>query len=468
MANDLVVFVPGIMGSVLRDVEGKDVWNLTPGVAGSVLFGLERYFERLTLPPGIGNEAPETPAPHALSPHGLLKEPRIWPGLMPHVAYKKLARHLAGLASGRMVVFPYDWRLSNRHSAGLLKAFVERELSRWTEECCGLGESGERAPKVVFVCHSMGGLVARYYLEVLGGRETARSLVTIGTPYAGAVKAVQALTGTFPGRKFRAVPARLRDRLIEAARSMPAVHQLLPTYQCVDGHPGGTRLEDVSVPDLDTAMVRDAFDFRRELASHIRDNAAADRASGRPDAYQLFASGGRGEPTDVLLRLSAGQLTYADRFPGDTRWQGDGTVPCLSATPPDWADGARVDWFRLGHTALPNDVLLHRQLLDRYEALEHRPYQTLSMGFGVDVPEAVAKGEPLEVAAVSEEDGLFLEGRLVSPATGEVLERRRVLPVDDGGYRAVFDPPPGLWLVEVEAPRVPTAPVQQETVVVLD
>ncbi len=65
MANDLVVFVPGIMGSVLRDAEGKDVWNLTPGVAGSVLFGLERYFERLTLPPGIGNEAPETSAPHA-------------------------------------------------------------------------------------------------------------------------------------------------------------------------------------------------------------------------------------------------------------------------------------------------------------------------------------------------------------------------------------------------------------------
>ncbi|MFI8962242.1 esterase/lipase family protein [Streptomyces sp. NPDC053493] len=466
MANDLVVFVPGILGSELRDANGRDVWNLTPGVVGSVLFDMERYFERLTLPPGAGNEAPE--GPYALSPGGLLREPRVWPGLMPHVAYKKLARHLGDLVAGRTVVFPYDWRLSNRWSAELLKAFVERELARWTEECRGRGETGERAPKVVYICHSMGGLVTRYYLEVLGGRETARSLVTLGTPYAGAVKAVQALTGTFPGRKVRAVPERLRTRLVEAARSMPSVHQLLPTYQCVAGHPDGTRLEDVSVPGLDTAMVDDAFAFRRTLDEHIRSNAEADRAAGRPEAYQLFASGGNGEPTDVLLRLSGGRIAYDDRLPGEPRWQGDGTVPCLSATPPDWPNGGRMDWFRLGHTALPNDAKLQRQLLDRYEALDHRPYQTLGTGFGVDVPEAVAKGEPVEVTAVSEESGLFLEGRLVSPADGEVLERRRLFPAEDGHYRATFTPPPGIWLVEVSAPRVTTASVQQETLVVLD
>ncbi|MFD8707189.1 hypothetical protein ACFV1W_32145 [Kitasatospora sp. NPDC059648] len=464
MANDLVVFVPGVMGSVLRDADGKDLWNLTPAVGGSVMFRMERYFERLTLPPGIGNEAPD--GPHAVLPADLLREPRIWPGLMPHVAYKKLASHLASLVEGRMVVFPYDWRLSNRYSAERLKVFVERELARWSEACRARHDPEE--PRVVFICHSMGGLVTRYYLEVLGGRETARSMVTMGTPYAGAVKAVQALTGTFPGRKLRGVPARFRTLLVEAARSMPSVHQLLPTYQCVAGHPDGTRLEDVSVPDLDGAMVRDAFDFRRELDTCTRRNAEADRAAGRPAAYRLFAAGGRGEPTDVLMRVSAGEVRYADRFPGDSRWQGDGTVACLSATPQDWEDGARVDWFRLGHTALPNDVHLHRQLMDRYDALEHRPFQTLGVGFGVDVPEAVAEGEPVEVAAVSEESGLFLEGRLVSPTTGEVLERRRLLPLEDGRYRAEFAPPPGIWVVEVEAPRVTTAAVQQETLLVLD
>ncbi|MET8331398.1 hypothetical protein [Streptomyces sp. NPDC005181] len=464
MAHDLVVFVPGVLGSVLRDADGRDTWNLTPGVAGRVLFDMERYFQQLTLPPGLGDEEPEPP--HVLTASDLLREPRIWPGLMPHVAYKKLARHLGELLEGRVVVFPYDWRLSNRHSARRLRAFVERELERWRTQRRACGDPEE--PKVVFVCHSMGGLVTRYYLEVLGGREIARSMVTIGTPYAGAVKAVQALTGNLPGRKLLRVPDRLRTRLVTAARSMPSVHQLLPTYQCVEGHPDGTRLDSVPIPDLDSAMVRDAFALRRELEEHTRKNAEADRAAGRPEAYQLFPVGGRGEPTDVLVRLSAGTVHYADRFEGDRRWQGDGTVACLSATPPEWENGARVDWFRLGHTALPNNALLHRQLQDRYDALEHRPYQTMGVGFGIDVPEAVGEGGPIEVAAVSEETGLFLEGRLLAPGTGEILGRRRLLPDGEGGYRAEFTAPPGLWLVEVEAPQVTAAPVQRETLLVLD
>ncbi|WP_263169365.1 esterase/lipase family protein [Streptomyces sp. SCSIO ZS0520] len=464
MAHDLVVFVPGVLGSVLRDEEGRDVWNLSLGVAGRVLLGMERYFEQLTLPPGMADETPQ--GPHGLTPSGLLREPRIWPGLMPHIAYKKLAGHLDGLIEGRVAVFPYDWRLSNRNSARRLQVFVERELGRWREQCAAAGDPAE--PKVVFVCHSMGGLVTRYYLEVLGGREIARSVVTLGTPYSGAVKAVQALTGTFPRGKLLRVPERLRTRLITAARSMPSVHQLLPTYQCVSGHPDGTRLDSVSVPDLDSAMVRDGFAFRRELDEHIRKNAESDRAAGRSEPYELFPVGGRGEPTAVRLSVSAGAITYADRFEKDGRWLGDGTVACVSATPPEWESGARVDWFRLGHTALPNDALLHRQLKDRYDALEHRPYQTLGVGFGIDVPEAVGAGEPVEVKAVSEETGLLLEGRLVSPVTGEVLERRRLLPDGEGGYHGVFTAPPGIWLTEVEAPRVTTAPVQRETLVVLD
>ncbi|SOD91460.1 hypothetical protein [Streptomyces sp. Ag109_G2-15] len=464
MAHDLVVFVPGVMGSVLRDGDGRDVWNLSLGVGGRLAAGIEHFFERMALPPGLGNEAPD--GPYALTPAGLLREPRIYPGLLPHVAYRELARHLGELAEGRVAVFPYDWRLSNRHSAALLKEFVGRELQRWSEERRAAGD--EEEPRVVFVCHSMGGLVTRYYLEVLGGRETARSLVTIGTPYSGAVKAVRILTGTLSGRKLLGIGTRLREALVTAARTMPSVHQLLPTYQCVTDHAAGTRLDAVPLPDLDSAMVDDAFAFRRELDEAVRRNTAEDLLAGRPAPYRVFASGGKGEPTDVALSLSAGSLTYADRFGDKDRWQGDGTVPCLSATPPEWEDGARVDWFRLGHTALPNDALLQRQLYDRYEALDHRPYQMLGTGFGIDVPEAVAAGTPLPVTAVSEDPGLLLEARLVSPDSGETIERRRLLPDGDGGYNVTFSPPPGVWMVEAKAAQATGIPVQREAVLVLD
>jgi hypothetical protein len=463
VADDLVVFVPGVMGSVLRDGDGRDVWNLSLGVGGRLATGMERFFDRLALPPDLGDEAPD--GPDTLTPVGLLREPRIYPGLMPHVAYRELARHLGELAEGRVAVFPYDWRLSNRHSAVLLKEFVARELQQWREK---RRAADDEEPRVIFVCHSMGGLVARYYLEVLGGRETARSLVTIGTPYSGAVKAVRILTGTLSGRKLLGIGDRLREALFTTARTMPSVHQLLPTYQCVTGHSAGTRLDAVPLPDLDGAMVDDAFAFRRELDAAVRQNSAADLQASRRAPYRVFASGGKGEPTDVALGLSAGTITYTDRFGDTDRWQGDGTVPCLSATPPEWEDGARVDWFRLGHTALPNDALLHRQLYDRYEALDHRPYQVLGTGFGIDVPEAVAAGTPLPVDAMSEDPGLLLNARLVSPDSGVTIERRRLRPDGDGGYSATFSPPPGVWMVEAEAAHAAGTPVQREAVLVLD
>jgi triacylglycerol esterase/lipase EstA (alpha/beta hydrolase family) len=68
--------------------------------------------------------------------------------------------------------FAYDRRLSNRHSAGLLASRVAGWLDEWRSR------PGNATAKVTFVCHSMGGLVTRYYLEILGGRALARRVVT--------------------------------------------------------------------------------------------------------------------------------------------------------------------------------------------------------------------------------------------------------------------------------------------------
>ncbi|MFE6226978.1 esterase/lipase family protein [Streptomyces sp. NPDC057854] len=470
MNHDLVVFVPGILGSRLRSADGTDVWDLSLRVAGRVLLrGTEEFFARLTLPPGLGTGEPEDAGEGRLEPAGLLLQPRSWPGLMPHVAYQPLRKHLdrAGAAGrNRVVTFAYDWRLSNEVSARRLAAFVARELDEWRDTCRRAGVPDE--PRVVLVAHSMGGLVALSYLELYGGRDTARSLVTIGTPYSGAVKAVQALTGAFPRRKLLGVPARLRERLVAAARSMPAVHELLPTYQCVTGDPDGTRLDTVPLPDLDTAAVRHAFAFRARLDEAQRRNRAADAAAGRPAPYTWFAAGGRGTPTAVTLSRGPGGLAFADRLPGDPRWQGDGTVSCLSATPPAWESGARMDWYGLGHTELANDPDLHLQLQDRYDALDHRRFQAGDRGFGLDLPEAVTAGTPFEIGAVSEEERLLLDARIHDPATGETAADLRLRPDGEGGYRATAQLPPGVWTVEVTAPRVRALAPRRETLLVLE
>ncbi len=75
--------------------------------------------------------------------------------------------------------FPYDWRTINEDSAKLLKTKIE-QVSIAT-----------KVSKVDLVAHSMGGLVARAYLEGLGGitsEDKVDKLITLGTPNKGAPK----------------------------------------------------------------------------------------------------------------------------------------------------------------------------------------------------------------------------------------------------------------------------------------
>ena len=44
--------------------------------------------------------------------------------------------------------------------------------------------------KVIVIAHSMGGLVARWWLTALGGHRVCRALITVGTPHRGAPKSV--------------------------------------------------------------------------------------------------------------------------------------------------------------------------------------------------------------------------------------------------------------------------------------
>jgi triacylglycerol esterase/lipase EstA (alpha/beta hydrolase family) len=55
------------------------------------------------------------------------------------------------------------------------------KLARFVEKLCRL----EEVDRVDIVAHSLGGLVARHYIEALGGDRRVRRLLTIGTPHHG-------------------------------------------------------------------------------------------------------------------------------------------------------------------------------------------------------------------------------------------------------------------------------------------
>ncbi len=55
--SDMVVVIPGILGSVL-ELDGKEVWGLSGAAIVGNLLSLRRNIQRLKLPEGIGDEDP--------------------------------------------------------------------------------------------------------------------------------------------------------------------------------------------------------------------------------------------------------------------------------------------------------------------------------------------------------------------------------------------------------------------------
>jgi triacylglycerol esterase/lipase EstA (alpha/beta hydrolase family) len=84
---------------------------------------------------------------------------------------RRLARRGIGPLYGTSYFSPQPVRRSAEH----LQRFIRRVLAR------------EGAERVDIVAHSLGGVVARYYIERLDGAAHVHRLVTIGSPHAGTV-----------------------------------------------------------------------------------------------------------------------------------------------------------------------------------------------------------------------------------------------------------------------------------------
>ncbi|MCG5075465.1 esterase/lipase family protein [Paraburkholderia tagetis] len=85
----------------------------------------------------------------------------------------------------------YNWLQSNAVSAARLSARID-EITAWYRE-----QFNYRCEKVILVTHSMGGLVARYYSEVMGMRDKVLGIVHGVMPATGAAATYKRMkTGT--------------------------------------------------------------------------------------------------------------------------------------------------------------------------------------------------------------------------------------------------------------------------------
>ncbi len=182
MGTEILVFIPGTLGSELWDGANR-VW---PGTTWEAIKGFsDARFEQLLRPGLTPRDIVRTAA------GGFIGIYRNWLEAFQAITRdgQRLFRENPDPGKTKtLYVFPYDWRVDLTITAKLLADLLDNILAAIPDA------------DIKLVCHSMGGLVARCYLE--SGAFTDRPalphislLATLGTPHNGAVAAYAAAAG---------------------------------------------------------------------------------------------------------------------------------------------------------------------------------------------------------------------------------------------------------------------------------
>jgi pimeloyl-ACP methyl ester carboxylesterase len=300
--------------------------------------------------------------------------------------------------------FDYDWRRSIDENAVRLGNYLQ-QVTRFVQ----LQRGNYNPVKFDIVAHSMGGLIARYYLQygsqllpagnVLpvcnwSGSAQVERVVCIGTPNAGSLFALENLVAGI--QKNPIIPR--YDPLVLG--TLPAVYQLLPrvrhkTFVVADAASNHADflstgfwldfnwgLADKSrdrflgrlLPGIDTASARrdTALDHLEKCLTSTRKlHYALDNLSKRPAHLQMFLFVGDSKETPLVATAKKGEkkLTYLKKGAGD------GTVSRASVlfderlsgkvgqrvvSPLQW-DG--VYFFSSSHLGLSKDPLCIKNIL---------------------------------------------------------------------------------------------------------
>jgi pimeloyl-ACP methyl ester carboxylesterase len=344
-----VILVPGVFGSKLKDERtGKLIW----GRAAS-------FFRKLYRPLDLGWDSLDLPvdAEDPLTNDDSLKPAGIFDEVAGHEYYARVINTLrdAGKyvpgdilhpkAGESLFSFDYDWRKDSALTAARLAKAIDRILAA----------RGEPDGQVDIVGHSLGALIARYYIryggaDVLGsdrtppptfaGAKHVHTLVLMAAPNSGTVDALRSLLeGTSLGRHFPP----------EAIFTMPAPWQLLPL-------PGAKVIVDSEGETLDA----DLFDIK--TWEKFKWSAFSEEAMGRL-RESLEARDGRGgtrEAFDTRMaqvrRFGAWALLRAKRF--------------ISALVPTERDRDTVHYVAFGGDCLPTPA----RAVVVFDGKEHHTY----------------------------------------------------------------------------------------------
>jgi len=362
--KDMIIILPGITGSVLKK-DGKDLW----GISGQAIWQLFRHSSETIQSLKLVDDDPEAESlGDGITATSIMQDAHLIPGLWKIDGYTQTAKMVTdnfdvtpgdiyndpGDKAANFYEFPYDWRRDNRASARILKKLIDKRLKCWRESTKGAPNA-----KVILMAHSMGGLVSRYYLEVLEGWRDSRALFTFGTPYRGSLNAVSFLANGYK---------KLFLDLTEVMRSLTSIYQLLPIYQAINIKDEFYRVAEApdGLPNIDKQRAQDALAFHREIEAavekHLRDEQYR-------SSFTILPISGVSQPTKQSAVFNDGILKATEDLPkallarpdlGD----GDGTVPKVSSIPIELSSNMENFFIAEQHGGLQNQQQVLENLLN--------------------------------------------------------------------------------------------------------
>jgi len=477
--RDLIVLLPGITGSVLQK-DGKDVWAPSYRPVLDLILSWGKSLEKLRLT----DDDPEIDElGDGIVATKLVPDAVMLAGLVKIDGYTTLSKTIRGsleITDGtglradeqpypppNFFEFPYDWRRDNRFTALKLKQLIDLRLPLWQKY------AGKNA-KVILVAHSMGGVVARYYMEVMGGNEKCKALITLGTPYAGSLNALDFLVNGLTKFSVNFKGA------VTPLTSFTSIYQLLPIYNAVNCDDGLKKVTDLVIDGVNEKMARQALAFHYEIMDKVDKRV---EAGGRAPC-QILPVVGTHQPTLQSADLYDGLLTLAETLPpgvDEQLWHGDGTVPSLSAAPHEMADAIGKSLFPESHGSLQRNIQLVKLICDQIEDSQiKRPSfrggvagARARTALSLCVEDLYGAGAPIVIRArVFDGDSELTDKKKLNDVVGSVVgtiesavgpgvsTTTPLLPTADG-WQLVYPPlPQGVYRVKVAASkRGPLAPL---------
>jgi pimeloyl-ACP methyl ester carboxylesterase len=219
-----------------------------------------------------------------------------------------------------LFLFPYDWRNDNRDTAVLLKEKID-DITQ-----------GKPSEKVDIVAHSMGGLVARSYLQSNQYDDDIDQLIFLGTPQTGAPEAYLAYeNGTINGfsgpiakflfdieaelNGYKDLPEYIRERV-------RSTEQLLPVYDY---------LMDFSKGDW--TMRSYPADYPRNIfLEELNQTDSLGLAYSRANLYSFYGDNDKDNTIEAIkLKNKRNLKSWMHGKVNDlVKGEGDGTVPSAS------------------------------------------------------------------------------------------------------------------------------------------